>query len=124
EIEARARDATPGPWCEQALYVGLEHLRKGCDWYACDEHAGGVPGGRDAQFIAAARTDIPDLVAEVRRLRGLLLTALRRRGPGEADRVRERTPEVTTEQVQDPRPKLWRNGRWEPVDDLGAAIRA
>jgi hypothetical protein len=73
-IEARADAATPGPW----------HLATAC----CDDDenfsnveaghtdiASDVPNA-DAVFIVAARTDVPALVKEVRRLRqdGVLMT--------------------------------------------------
>lgn len=82
-IEARERDATPGPWvecghdrgvcqcrmvrddnCTVALAVANtdENYTLGEGWLA--ERA-----KRNATFIAHARTDIPALVAEVRRLR-------------------------------------------------------
>jgi len=82
EMEGRAQKATDGPW-----EVGR------CSW-ACDGWACGVTHGRsgdiyddpifksdardecthiineqDATFIARARTDVPRLIAEVRRLR-------------------------------------------------------
>lgn len=72
EIEARADAATEGPW-EWHPYMGsgatlakpnhLFHevniLKTTDDW---------PPVADDAEFIAAARTDVPQLVAEVRRL--------------------------------------------------------
>lgn len=76
-IEARAEAATPGPWGTvddgslMAPYVSVA-----CDdgpIITCPEcHTAG--GGRraDAKFIARTRTDVPALVAEVRRLRAML----------------------------------------------------
>ena len=72
EIEARANAATPGPW-EWHPYMGsgatlakpnhpfheLNILKTTDDW---------PPVAADAEFIAAARTDVPALLAEVRRL--------------------------------------------------------
>jgi hypothetical protein len=74
-IEARANAATPGPW---------EVEQKGCTVLRAPN---GPPADQslmgdeqyypwtpdrieDWQFIASARTDVPALVAEVRRLRG------------------------------------------------------
>lgn len=61
EIEKRAAAATPGPWCcgydEDSLYSGEAYVAR-------FEH------GDDQVFVAHARTDVPALVAEVRRLRG------------------------------------------------------
>lgn len=66
-IEARARNATPGPWLhygdgEKEVYVDPD-VWDDAPMIACDL-------GRlaDAEFIAAARTDIPALLAKVRRL--------------------------------------------------------
>jgi hypothetical protein len=78
-IEARANAATPGPWTQGEIAAGDLPYAGGCfavevfgataDPYAvlaeCQHEA-------DAAFIAAARTDIPALVAEVRRLRAVL----------------------------------------------------
>lgn len=62
-IEARAAAATAGPWV-------ASHRYNIC-WDVDGPDANGpdmMPKG-DAQFIAAARVDVPALVAEVRRLR-------------------------------------------------------
>lgn len=81
EIEARASEALPGPWQRNGVrsivredsivitggdgqaYFFAPIGRTGAD------HAAAI---RDAKFIAAARADVPALVAEVRRLRGLV----------------------------------------------------
>ena len=71
-IEARANAATSGPWEVEAAAVV-------CDRY--EDERPGVCGphdvdwpllAEDAEFIAHARTDVPALVAEVRRLRAAL----------------------------------------------------
>jgi hypothetical protein len=64
EIEARANAATPGPWRESAS-CGLvsDHPHVTRDVWSIPKLDGDMP------FIAAARTDVPALVAEVRRLR-------------------------------------------------------
>lgn len=83
EIEARLGRATPGPWaCKDRLGGG------GCFVFSeetfhvvaveedDEEPAVAVPLGRgDAAFIAAAREDVPLLLAEVRRLRALRAAA-------------------------------------------------
>ena len=86
EIEARERAATKGPWvsdngaCQQgrygepegaSIYSGEITIVKGG---AQDEQGGevGVVTNEDADFIAHARTDVPRLTAEVRRLRAEL----------------------------------------------------
>lgn len=60
-IEARANAATPGPWFGQSTGVygdGFHLVGRAPDTAATD-----------LEFIAAARADVPALVAEVRRLR-------------------------------------------------------
>lgn len=81
EIKARAEAATPGPWEPFEWYhsddggwaaVGPHHVD--VDGYEPDE-PGSLIHERatlDAAFISAARTDVPDLVAEVERLRELI----------------------------------------------------
>lgn len=64
-IEARANAATPGPWEHGADKNGGVR-----DIYAPDDtHITGGALYADAVFLAYARTDVPLLVAEVRRLR-------------------------------------------------------
>ena len=60
-IEARAEAATPGPWMEPRNGLGLGWTifpknSKGWSIATCDS-------GTDADFIAHARTDIPNLLA-------------------------------------------------------------
>jgi hypothetical protein len=79
-IEARCEAASPGPWTAK--------LGRTTDWIA-DGRCGGIsdangeeiittdsgvygPEEADAAFIAAARTDVPALLAEVRRLRAVV----------------------------------------------------
>lgn len=65
EIEARANAATPGPWTVSEDYsdvVGPEGDQLASYWNPTSET-------RNGEFIAHARTDVPALVAEVRRLR-------------------------------------------------------
>lgn len=86
EIAARCERATTGPWL---VAVGEE---VGHNWLVCGSsrdddnagrmwcvetdsiHASDVDGDArdDAAFIAHARTDIPTLLVEIERLRGLL----------------------------------------------------
>jgi hypothetical protein len=78
-IEARANAATPGPW-EASRQIG----KKG-HCYVAQVFGPDALGGlslaqmdvlpnatTDAAFIAAARADVPALVAEVRRLRAIM----------------------------------------------------
>ena len=65
-IEARVNAATDGPW---------EAYPDGLVWTKVPRIGDPVSGSvlpEDAEFIAAARTDVPALVAEVRRLRAVL----------------------------------------------------
>ena len=71
-IEARANAATEGPW--YFVYAGSSDwsvLKKTDDDEFCvaDLHRHRKVACPDAEFIAHARTDVPALVAEVRRLR-------------------------------------------------------
>lgn len=77
-IEARADAATEGPWtwrdgsdpyCDLGILAGAsgEVCNFGCaeQYYPTE---GTEPSPADAAFIASARTDVPALIAEVRRL--------------------------------------------------------
>jgi hypothetical protein len=85
KIEQRAENASPGPW--QAFIEGRDHLSGdtiirigGLEMSAPDMYIHySSPGptevpvpDADLDFIANARQDIPRLVEEIRRLRGLL----------------------------------------------------
>jgi len=67
EIEARANAATDGPWMSVDSFIGVEDAE--------DQAIGETGRDKDAVFIAHARTDVPALIAEVRRLQGELETA-------------------------------------------------
>jgi hypothetical protein len=75
-IKARAAAATPGPW-RFTDYEGEPYIAGPgvpTDNYVCDfgwHYNGDVPPENPA-FIAAARADVPALVAEVERLRQAL----------------------------------------------------
>jgi hypothetical protein len=71
EIRARAEAATPGPW----RVVGRDFAIKGfpqVELPTKEQHYFPVNFPCDADFIAAARTDIPDLLAYVDALREAL----------------------------------------------------
>lgn len=63
-MQASADQATPGPW---EIIGGYQYVT------GVDVVIGAIDEGcirlRDAEFIAHARTDVPALIAEVRRLR-------------------------------------------------------
>lgn len=75
-IEARIKSTTPGPWKKDLdqwyspLVVHSDWKRSGDNGYPVADflHDG------NAAFVAHARTDVPALVAEVRRLQALLET--------------------------------------------------
>lgn len=79
EIEARASEATVGPWCADAweIYQGAEYEPGISPWIGetCRGTSSPEQDRADAVFVAAARSDVPALVAEVRRLRGALSEA-------------------------------------------------
>jgi hypothetical protein len=68
EIEARANAATPGPWWPEHRGVMAEGVEIVDDCAV----AGWDVYPENQAFIAAARIDVPDLVAEVRRLTAAL----------------------------------------------------
>ena len=90
EIEARAAAATPGPWkLIEEPYRGRTASREG-GWlgqivgvgsgsvvYRGPDSFEAVESRHDADFIAAARTDVPALVAAVRTLQDRLLAIAR-----------------------------------------------
>ncbi|MFD7609656.1 hypothetical protein [Streptomyces sp. NPDC059828] len=80
EITAREAAATQGTWCtyyDGATYhLGVDH-RLTTHGTTCTRQIGQLPDGddktqayNDATFIRNARTDVPWLLAEVRRLKG------------------------------------------------------
>ncbi|WP_322076694.1 hypothetical protein [Burkholderia cepacia] len=77
EIEARCKAATPGPWVS---YVeGRDHesgsnfIMTGPEGRRSDDIELSGATIADQDFIAHARQDIPLLVAEIRRLREMLM---------------------------------------------------
>lgn len=75
-IETRANAATDGPWCTDSweIYQGTEYEPGMSLWIGetCRGTGSLEQDRADAEFVAAARTDVPALVAEVRRLRAAL----------------------------------------------------
>lgn len=75
EIKARADAAVPGPWVatEFADSYGWDLTTPGeACWIANGGDDGAFDEKADAVFAAAARLDVPRLVAEVERLNSLL----------------------------------------------------
>lgn len=77
EIEQRAKAATPGPWVPGGTFgPGSDDVVAASfdgDWLGvlrCPNNQEGADAWRhNRPFVAKARTDVPALVAEVRRLR-------------------------------------------------------
>jgi hypothetical protein len=70
EIERRANAATPGPWHGAMPACAHEHDDEVCSIEAPDSAvlASCVKREEDLQFILAARTDVPALIARVREM--------------------------------------------------------
>ena len=77
EMQARCDAATKGPWTftreatteENDIPCWVLESALGLPDVLCRYWATSFVGAKDAAFIAHARTDIPALIAEVRRLR-------------------------------------------------------
>lgn len=67
-IRARKDAATPGPW-DAPLLGGVWTDDDGGGWITTDAE------DANAEFIAHARTDIPDLLEAIDRLRSMLIDA-------------------------------------------------
>lgn len=76
EMEARAAAAQPGPWKSwvegRDFLSGSNFIQTGEGADRGDDIEMGGATAEDQDFMAAARQDIPRLIAEVRRLRALL----------------------------------------------------
>lgn len=86
QLDALAEAATPGPWADSAYDGGWDCVR------AVDHHGPviarlGLNEPSNSAFIAASRLAIPALVAEARRLRGVVPTA----GPALGASIRDLT---------------------------------
>lgn len=77
EIRERADKATPGPWIapgpERPEVVAGDVRIADCEWLAQTDGEW-AQMDLDAKFIAAARQDVPDLLAEIDRLKALVQT--------------------------------------------------
>ena len=76
EIEALAEAATPGPWSLRR-YGGkplniVHQMQNGPPWRQVVDSAGKCQFESDAEYIIAAAAAVPELIAEVRRLRMLV----------------------------------------------------
>jgi hypothetical protein len=99
-IEARTNAATPGPWCTDSweIYQGTEYTPGISEWIGetCRGKTTLEQDRADAAFVAAARTDVPALVDEVRELllHTRTLEALAAEQAAEIDRLRARVTEL------------------------------
>lgn len=97
-IKARMSAATPGPWVtDHEFGLVLRGASQGHVIATLDHEDVRDTGGADLAFIAAAREDVEDLVAEVERLRDVI-----------AGRT---TPPTSTERVAHLRATGY-DGRW------------
>jgi hypothetical protein len=75
-IEARATAALDGPWCTDSweIYQGTEYEPGISEWIGetCRGTTTAEQDRANAAFVAAARTDVPALLEEVRRLRAAM----------------------------------------------------
>lgn len=69
EIKARCEAATRAPWDVVEIHPKHYHVSAALDEPPVAEVEYII---QDAEFVAHARQDVPDLVAEVERLRGLI----------------------------------------------------
>lgn len=75
EIEARTAAATPGEWAHMTDDTFFGQIRTVDDFTLIAEMPALDDRTADFEFIAYARSDIPALIAEVRRLQAELLDA-------------------------------------------------
>lgn len=130
EIEARAEAATSGPWRTETDERTLSRLVRSED--ATLDIDFGYVGNRtmdDAQFVAHARTDVPALVAEVKRLKAdvdhaikLMEHAVTARDVREGERDRVRSTAVRLEQELAHKEEVWQGERESLVAEL-ATVR-
>lgn len=78
EIRNFEQAATPGPWCTDSweIYQGTEYVA-GAEWIGetCRGATTAAQDRADAAFVAAARSAVPELLAEVKRIRAELAAA-------------------------------------------------
>lgn len=75
QIRDRLAAATPGPWIHRQQFIETEsqpHQLIGVTMQRQEQGLAQLPGEHNAHFMAAARSDIPKLLDEIERLRGLL----------------------------------------------------
>jgi ribonuclease HI len=77
EIEARANEATPGPWIGDRRDGTVKYILYGANGayvvYGNNEY--GIMHDFDEEFIKHSRQDIPDLIAALREARDIIIEA-------------------------------------------------
>lgn len=132
-IEARANAATSGPWCTDSweIYQGTEYEPGLSTWIGetCRGMTSAEQDRADAAFVAAARTDVPALVAEVRRLRDQVaaVTALHEKGEHNGLDI---CLHCASQMFPPPETGIWSESAWPcatlralGVDDARPAVR-
>ena len=135
-IQARADAATPGPWCTDSweIYQGTEYVA-GAEWIGetCRGRVDGLAQDRaDAEFVAAARTDVPALLAEVRRLRASVAELERPAVEAKRNEIRQSFTEIAAQCEQDHdyqaaanfQRRLQEHEEQWKAEDAAAAVRA
>lgn len=73
EIKARVEAATHGPWRVEKMMPNVHIRHEGIGWPICAMfHTADGLWKEDAEFIAHARKDIPDLIVEIERLNDII----------------------------------------------------
>lgn len=80
ELKELCQKATPAPW-ETNIYAG--------NFFLSHPKAGVIPTTQDMDFIAAARTALPELIAELEALREVAAAAERNKQRGTQDKNQE-----------------------------------
>lgn len=65
-IEYAATEATGGPWAVVKAGPERSIVSKASERYVCHMNSNAPRYWKDVKFIANARTDVPDLIAEIR----------------------------------------------------------
>lgn len=75
QIRQRLRAASPGPWCHREGFIETctdPSVLLSVTMKRSEAGLSALPSWENAEFIAHARTDVPRLLAEIERLRGIL----------------------------------------------------
>jgi hypothetical protein len=93
-IETVANAATPGPWCTDSweIYQGTEYEPGLSMWIGetCRGTSSPEQDRADAEFVAHARTDVPQMAKEIHRLRAELAELKRPAVEAQRNEIRDR----------------------------------